>query len=320
MIDGLPEIAPALIPAVNRLSALLPLTVPSPHGSFVLDWDDEPAAADWPAGFLAMTAEAGGCAFALACSPALLSLEAQRRWRDGGRIGLPSALESVLRDYLLADWLDLAERALGERPRLGDGAEPSPGACRLVLRSADGTVRAVVTGNGDGIGWLARRLPAAAKARNDVSVLNVGLLLTIDRFVLTPAEAATVTPGSIVLLDRALSSPLSVVAVIDGRPVFRAETDGRRLNITAMDPVMTDPETTPLDDLSLAVDVDLGRLTMPLPRIRELAPGQVIDLGFDATQRVFLRVNGQVVAVGELVRVAERTGVRVTETHLPPAR
>ena len=85
---------------------------------------------------------------------------------------------------------------------------------------------------------------------------------------------------------------------------------------------MDKPEFLPpesLDSLNLTVDVDVGRLTMPLGQLRELAVGQVIDLGFDATTSVSLRVNGQVVATGELVRIAERTGVRLLDLRLPRA-
>nr|WP_256468189.1 FliM/FliN family flagellar motor switch protein [Bradyrhizobium sp. 160] len=74
------------------------------------------------------------------------------------------------------------------------------------------------------------------------------------------------------------------------------------------------PET--FDSIDVPVDVDAGRLTMPLRQLRELAIGQVLDLGFDATTNISLRVNGQVVATGELVRIAERTGVRVLDLRL----
>ena len=60
----------------------------------------------------------------------------------------------------------------------------------------------------------------------------------------------------------------------------------------------------------------MGRLVLPLSRLRELAPGQVLDLGLDVTTAVTLRINGQVVAEGELVQIAERTGVRIRDVHL----
>nr|WP_256469174.1 FliM/FliN family flagellar motor switch protein [Bradyrhizobium sp. 156] len=77
------------------------------------------------------------------------------------------------------------------------------------------------------------------------------------------------------------------------------------------------PET--FDSIDLPVDVDAGRLTMPLRQLRELGIGQVLDLGFDATTNISLSVNGQVVATGELVRIAERTGVRVLDLRLARA-
>ena len=78
----------------------------------------------------------------------------------------------------------------------------------------------------------------------------------------------------------------------------------------------TPPPAGSIDDLPLVIDCDVGRISLTIAQLRELSVGQVLDLGLDATRRVSLRLNGQVIATGELVRVAERTGVRITDLLL----
>lgn len=80
------------------------------------------------------------------------------------------------------------------------------------------------------------------------------------------------------------------------------------------------PPVASIDDVPLVIDCDVGRVSLTIARLRELSVGQVLDLGLDATSRVSLRLNGQVIATGELVRIAERTGVRITDVLLSRAK
>lgn len=66
-----------------------------------------------------------------------------------------------------------------------------------------------------------------------------------------------------------------------------------------------------LDDLPVALAFEVGRKAMPLGDIRKLSAGAIVQL--DATgQGVDILANGKRVGQGEMVRIGESLGVRVT--------
>ncbi len=79
-------------------------------------------------------------------------------------------------------------------------------------------------------------------------------------------------------------------------------------------------------NLSLLLDVDVpisaevGRSRMTLDEILKLGPGSVVPLDKRADEPVDLRVNGKLVARGEVVLVDEVYGLRVTQILDPSGR
>lgn len=69
-----------------------------------------------------------------------------------------------------------------------------------------------------------------------------------------------------------------------------------------------------LDDLELTVSFDLGERKVPLGELHSLQPGYVFELDA-ALNRAPVRVvvNGTAIAVGQLVAVGERLGVRIVD-------
>ncbi len=69
------------------------------------------------------------------------------------------------------------------------------------------------------------------------------------------------------------------------------------------------------DGVSIVVDFDLGSVTVPLAAIEAWQPGAVVPLeppvATDGVE-VTIRANGQVVGVGDLVRIDDRVAVRLT--------
>jgi flagellar motor switch protein FliN/FliY len=66
-------------------------------------------------------------------------------------------------------------------------------------------------------------------------------------------------------------------------------------------------------DVTIPVMVEIGRTSLPLREIVDLVPGSVVALDKKAEEPVDLRVNGKLVARGEVVLVDDRYGLRVTE-------
>ena len=66
-------------------------------------------------------------------------------------------------------------------------------------------------------------------------------------------------------------------------------------------------------DVGLPISVEVGRTQMSLDAILDLVPGSVITLDKKAEEPVDLRVNGKLVARGEVVLVDDVYGIRITQ-------
>lgn len=75
-----------------------------------------------------------------------------------------------------------------------------------------------------------------------------------------------------------------------------------------------------LMDVDLDVSIELGRASLSIKRILELAPGSIVELDRMAGEPVDLMVNKTVVAKGEVVVVDENFGIRIVSLVSPEER
>lgn len=68
-----------------------------------------------------------------------------------------------------------------------------------------------------------------------------------------------------------------------------------------------------LYDVPLIVEAEMGRTHRTVREILKIAQGSLIELEKEAGEPVDLRVNGQLVARGEVVEIDGNYGVRITE-------
>ncbi len=66
-------------------------------------------------------------------------------------------------------------------------------------------------------------------------------------------------------------------------------------------------------ELKLTVVVEMGRVRMSLRELMQLKPGDVVELNTAPLQPVDLRVQGRLVARGEIVVVGDRHGICLTD-------
>ncbi len=66
-------------------------------------------------------------------------------------------------------------------------------------------------------------------------------------------------------------------------------------------------------DVQIPVSVEVGGTRMPLDDILKLVPGSVVCLDKKAEEPIDLRVNGKLVARGEVVLVDDTYGLRITQ-------
>jgi len=66
-------------------------------------------------------------------------------------------------------------------------------------------------------------------------------------------------------------------------------------------------------DLPLVVEVVVGSTTLTLGEILNLGPGSVVELNNMIDEPVDIKVNGKLVAKGEIVVVEDKFGVKITD-------
>ncbi|ULJ74453.1 type III secretion system cytoplasmic ring protein SctQ [Rhizobium gallicum] len=264
----------------------------------------------------------------IAIDSTLLPPIAVAHWPDITTLPMDDGLREILFDVVLRDVGIQVERWCGQRPTWSSSeiAGALPHAISLVRRDGPGKLLGLVEFDAGGLELIAGccvALPVMCAVPDD---LAISLDLTVARVSLSLAELQALTRGDVVLLDVspiAREGAMNVLLCFSGSSRFRASImDGRLTVLSAVDRMMDRPDSLPpetFEGIDLPVDVDVGRLTMSLKQIREFAVGQVLDLGFDAATNVTLRVNGQTIAAGELVRIADRTGVRILDLRLERA-
>ncbi|BCD68402.1 flagellar motor switch protein FliN [Nitratiruptor sp. YY09-18] len=73
-------------------------------------------------------------------------------------------------------------------------------------------------------------------------------------------------------------------------------------------------------DIPLEITVEIGSTTMPIEDILKLNPNSIIELDRYINEPIDLKVNGRVIAKGELYTVKNNFGIRITHIITPEDR
>lgn len=154
--------------------------------------------------------------------------------------------------------------------------------------------------------------------------LRVGGVLPIDGSRLRGTLASPQGPVVLTMLepDQRLWIPCEPVAFSSGgrlkvlAPPHREPSIRETLAVT----VSTDSDPAPSSlapaDVPVTLTVELGRVNLPLAKLADLKPGDVLELGRHSREPVDLTSNGRLVARGELVQIDTELGVRVTNVFI----
>lgn len=158
-----------------------------------------------------------------------------------------------------------------------------------------------------------------------VSRLRVGGVLPLDR-----TDGAASGAGETRLVEVVLDT-------IDGRFVIPARLSSLPLasTVTAAGPARREARPRephpmsragdssksidpvgPAPDVPVTLTVEIGRVSLPLHRLADLKPGDVLELGRHSREPVELTSNGRLVARGELIQIDTELGVRITNVLL----
>lgn len=262
--------------------------------------------------------------------------------RDALSEGVVSVVAAGLPDHSLgavnvergAPWGELALRP-EERARLRwfratvQGLAPEP----IVLDVA-ATLGDLADIFGGGVG--ARRVWSGLKAQ-----LTREVAFTLGRLTLSVAALRSLTPGTVIVLEAGLDAAVAQLRTDDALFRFRASgTTWTCAAVTPMDadrhpagismspdqtrvpaPSATGGEKLDLPYLEVPIDLDLGRVTVPLSEIETWQPGSVVPLQPAVPREgveVTLRSNGRVIGTGDLVRVDDRLAVRISSLTFGP--
>ncbi len=66
-------------------------------------------------------------------------------------------------------------------------------------------------------------------------------------------------------------------------------------------------------EISFPIVVEIDRISMPLKKILNLAPGNIVELPMHPEQGVYLTVHGKKIAKGELIKLGDAIGVKIAE-------
>ena len=75
-------------------------------------------------------------------------------------------------------------------------------------------------------------------------------------------------------------------------------------------------EIADLTDVTVDVEVELGRKVMTIAQILQLGPDSVIRIGRSAGDNIDILVGGTLVGYGEIVIIEDAVGVRITDFSL----
>jgi flagellar motor switch protein FliN/FliY len=84
---------------------------------------------------------------------------------------------------------------------------------------------------------------------------------------------------------------------------------------TAEEKTGTKASNVPLsvDEIPLTIVVEVGRIQMSVKKLLELQPGNMLDLDIHPDSGIDMVVNGKRIARGELLKIGEALGIRITE-------
>lgn len=116
--------------------------------------------------------------------------------------------------------------------------------------------------------------------------------------------------GTSLLHLRADARQALVVALTDGR--LEVVEPWKEIEMTLTDSSQDDQTRIAIDDLRVTLKFDLGELDVSIGDLRGLAVGQIFDFGRPLGSAIYARINGALVAEGELVEIDGRAGMVLT--------
>jgi type III secretion system YscQ/HrcQ family protein len=236
-----------------------------------------------------------------------------------GRDWMPSSIE-----------LGCAGSSLPTAPRLDAGFEIGSDDGRVLIRGV-ATFALPLCSH-----LLARAQCQPAPASSPWAAGRVRLRCVIDRVPASARDLQRLAPRAVVLLDnRTLAGPCGRVQLVAGNTIFDCELHGLQgttllvrapssgghttmieaVSSPAM-PLHEDADSLAAHELPVTLSFEAGSVSIPFDQLASVRPGFVFELG-ESLEASLIRVlaNGVEVGAGELVRIDDQLGVRLTQRN-----
>jgi len=115
------------------------------------------------------------------------------------------------------------------------------------------------------------------------------------------------------MILRQARRPLAAAHFEDGRFVIDRLMEDPMSEIDPMDVEESPIRIQDPDEIEVRIDFELSRISLPLGELRNIRPGYSFELDVPAPGSVRIVSGGREIGRGELVRIGDRLGVRVTE-------
>lgn len=209
----------------------------------------------------------------------------------------------------------------------------APDALRFLVASAGGaSIPVVLRCHPVERERIRKAMAALPPAREPFPGLSVTVAFRCAQTRLALADLARLEPGCGIVFDETTLGFQKIVAVtaerfaqactwqtikpvLDGPLLHPAGTNARLYLASATLNDTPDPAeeaTASLDEVPIHLVFELGRTEIPIASLESLGAGYVFDLNKPLGQSVDILANGRRVGAGELVRIGEGIGVRVT--------
>ncbi len=133
--------------------------------------------------------------------------------------------------------------------------------------------------------------------------------------VTAPAGAATAAEDdwAVALAEQTAAARPAPAAERSGGPVFQQLSDQPRAEPGSMD-------MERIMNIPVQLTAELGRTRITIKNLLQLSQGSVVELDGLAGQPLDVKINGYLIAQGEVVVVNEKYGIRLTDIVVPSER
>ncbi|HEV2638267.1 MAG TPA: type III secretion system cytoplasmic ring protein SctQ [Actinocrinis sp.] len=237
---------------------------------------------------------------------------------------------ALVLELALLEPIEALERRLGQPVRLvtlQPAPPPKAAGLRLACRLTIGDTRFALT---LALPRQTARLVAGLFERGACDAarfgLRVELACELGRSWATAGDLKRLGRGDVILPTELLRPSDWVVLTVADRWRATGTLAGRELTLTSRlrpcslreeeismdDAAGADALDRTFDDLPIRLVFEAGRIEIPFAELGELGPGQVLLLPGEPAAPIDILANGRRIGAGELVRIGERIGIRVT--------